>query len=76
MTVMNALDRLIPAPQLLESEHVDVAEAPAVPFSLRVDDLVSAPERPGFQILVDDPPREVAVGRSGKSGRARSRSST
>jgi len=101
MTVIDALDRLIQAPQLLEIDHVDVAEAPArvwelvrhadlarsplihalfavrtlpdrlngkpaVPFSIRVDDLVSTPERPGFQILVDDPPREVAVGAIGK----------
>jgi hypothetical protein len=33
---------------------------------LRLDDLVSTPERPGFQVLADDPPREVAVGAIGK----------
>jgi uncharacterized protein YndB with AHSA1/START domain len=36
------------------------------PVMLRIDDLVSTPERPGFQILVDDAPREVAVGAIGK----------
>jgi hypothetical protein len=34
--------------------------------TLRVDDLVSSCETPGFQILVDDPPREVAVGAIGQ----------
>lgn len=33
---------------------------------LRLDDLVSTPEQPGFQILVDDPPREIAAGAIGK----------
>jgi hypothetical protein len=36
------------------------------PLSLRIDDLTSSPERPGFQILVDDAPREVVVGAIGK----------
>jgi hypothetical protein len=36
------------------------------PGRILLDDLVSAPDRPGFQILVDDPPREVAVGAIGK----------
>ncbi len=36
------------------------------PLRLRLDDLVSSPERPGFQILVDDPPHEIAVGAIGK----------
>jgi hypothetical protein len=31
-----------------------------------LDDLVSSAAQPGFQILVDDPPREVAVGAIGK----------
>ncbi|MCA9621533.1 MAG: hypothetical protein KC731_21070, partial [Myxococcales bacterium] len=31
-----------------------------------IDDMVSTPERPGFQVLVDDPPHEVAVGAIGK----------
>jgi hypothetical protein len=38
------------------------AEAP----SLRIDNLVSSAERPGFAVLVDDPPREVAVAAIGK----------
>ncbi len=40
-------------------------ETPA-PLAMHLDDLVSSPERPGFQILVDDPPREVALGAIGK----------
>jgi hypothetical protein len=40
-------------------------EAPAPP-GLRLDDLVSTPERPGFQVLVDDPPRAFAVGAIGQ----------
>jgi hypothetical protein len=97
---MTALDRLIPAPAMVEIDHVDLAAAPSrvweavrhldlagSPFiralfavrtlpgrltgrpaelRLRLDDLVSSPEQPGFQILVDDPPREVAVGAIGK----------
>lgn len=33
---------------------------------LRLDQLVSSEARPGFQILVDDPPHEVVVGAIGK----------
>jgi hypothetical protein len=31
-----------------------------------VDDLVSSPEQPGFQVLIDEPPHEVAVGAVGQ----------
>jgi hypothetical protein len=34
--------------------------------SLRIDDLRSTPDKPGFQVLVDDPPRETVVGAIGK----------
>ena len=34
--------------------------------TIRIDDLRSSPERPGFQILVDNPPHEVAVAAIGK----------
>ena len=34
--------------------------------TIRIDDLKSSPERPGFQILVDNPPHEVAVAAIGK----------
>jgi hypothetical protein len=34
--------------------------------TIRTDDLTSSPAQPGFQILVDDPPHEVAVGAIGK----------
>jgi len=33
---------------------------------LRIDDLVSSAERPGFQVLHDHPPHEIAVGAIGK----------
>src|SRR5581483_10920421 len=36
------------------------------PLSLRIDDLRSSPEKPGFAIFVDDPPREVAIAAIGK----------
>jgi hypothetical protein len=36
------------------------------PLHVRIDDLVSSAERPGFRILIDDPPREVAAGAIGK----------
>lgn len=97
---MSALDRLIPAPGMLEiddarltvsAEHawtavrnLDLARSPIaralfgirtapdrlrgkkVELRLRLDELKSTPETPGFQLLIDDPPREVAVGAIGK----------
>jgi hypothetical protein len=33
---------------------------------LRLDDLVSTPDNPGFQLLAEEPPREVAAGAIGK----------
>jgi hypothetical protein len=36
------------------------------PVAIRLNSMKSSPERPGFQILVDDPPREVAVAAIGK----------
>jgi hypothetical protein len=33
---------------------------------MKIDDFVSSPEHPGFQLLVDTPPRELAVGAIGK----------
>lgn len=44
--------------------------APA-PAGVRLDDMRSSIERPGFQILVDDPPREVAAGAIGQVWRLR-----
>jgi hypothetical protein len=35
-------------------------------MSLRIDHLVSTPERPGFQILREEPPRDLVVGAIGK----------
>jgi hypothetical protein len=40
--------------------------ADATPAGVRFDRMISSPDHPGFQILVDDPPREVAVGAIGK----------
>src|SRR5262249_52642937 len=96
---MTALDRLIPAPAMVEIDHVELAAQPAqvwervrridlagspliralfaartlpsrlhgqhAELRLRLDDFVSSPEHPGFQILVDDP-REIAIGAIGK----------
>ena len=36
------------------------------PLRLRLDDMRSSPDMPGFQILIDEPPREVVVGAIGK----------
>lgn len=98
---MTLLDRLIPAPRLLELDHVDLAAAPSrvwervragdlfvsplvrALFTLRtlperlahrgppavamhLDDLTSTPARPGFQVLAEEAPREVAVGAIGQ----------
>jgi hypothetical protein len=98
---MNALDRLIATPRLVEIDHVDLGAPPervweavrhgelarspfaralfvlrtlpdryeGVPvesFTLRLDELCSSPEHPGFQILAEDAPREVVVGAIGK----------
>ena len=97
---MSLLDLLIPAPRLVELDHVDLAAPPArvwervrhgdlfvsplvralftlrtlpdrlvgkeSPIAAHLDDLTSSPEQPGFQILGDDPPHEVAVGAIGK----------
>jgi hypothetical protein len=58
--------------------HADLAATPLVRalFSirtlgdgglrLRLDDMVSTPARPGFQLLAEDPPHELAVGAIGK----------
>lgn len=93
---MTALDRVLPAPQLVEVDHVDVAASPEEAWKLlrhadfgqrspwvralfairtltsdekvelRIDDLRSSTEEPGFQVLSDDPPHEVVVGAIGK----------
>ncbi len=38
---------------------------------LRIDEMRSSPERPGFQLLLEEPGREAAVGAIGKVWRAR-----
>ena len=35
-------------------------------IQLRIDELRSSPDKPGFQVLIDEPPREVVVGAIGK----------
>jgi hypothetical protein len=37
-----------------------------VELRFRLEDLKSTPETPGFQLLIDEPPRELAVGAIGK----------
>lgn len=39
--------------------------------TIRIDDLRSSTDRPGFQILMEDPPHELAVGAIGKVWRLR-----
>jgi hypothetical protein len=96
---MNALDRLIPEPQLVEIDRMTVDAPAAVVWAslrhgelaqtwpirtlfklrtlmmpraqgtasaIRLDELHSSPDRPGFQILVEDPPHGLAVGAIGK----------
>jgi hypothetical protein len=36
------------------------------PLRLRLDDLISTPERPGFQLLAEDAPHEIAAGAIGR----------
>ena len=97
---MTSLDRVIPAPALVESDEIDLAAAPsrvwelvrhgdlgesplvhalfavrtlperlagrkAGDLTLRIDDLASSKESPGFQVLSDDG-HEVVVGAIGK----------
>ncbi|HEX5760071.1 MAG TPA: hypothetical protein VF121_12850 [Thermoanaerobaculia bacterium] len=89
-----ALDRLVPAPRLVEIDRLDLAAPPAAVWrrvrhgslapspliralfairtrgrgetALHLDQLVSSPEKPGFQMLVEEPPRELAVGAIGR----------
>ena len=97
---MTALERIVPAPGLLEIEGVDLAlpierawellrhgdlarsrvvhalfairtipdrlRGKSDPMRLRIDDLISSDEHPGFQILADAPPHEIVVGAIGK----------
>ena len=97
---MSALDRLIPAPALLEIDRVelavdasrawnavrdlDLAQSPlvrtlfairtipdrlqgkATQLRLRINNLMSTPAEPGFQLLVEDAPHELAAGAIGK----------
>jgi hypothetical protein len=41
------------------------------PGGVHLDDLTSTPQRPRFQVLVDDPPREVVAGAIGQVWRLR-----
>lgn len=98
--IMSALDRLIPAPAIVEVDRVELAvdatrswqavrnldlaqsslvrtlfgirtlpdrlKGKKTELRLRLDDLISTPEEPGFRILAADPPHELAVGAIGK----------
>ena len=100
MTTQPMLERLIPAPRLLEIDYVDLAAPPERvwelvrhgdlarsplvralfelralpelltgehrPTALSIDDFSSSPARPGFSLLLDEPPRAFAVGAIGK----------
>jgi hypothetical protein len=57
------LTRLLFALRTLTSRADPNARQPGV---LRIDELVSSPAAPGFQVLADEPPREVAVGAIGQ----------
>lgn len=98
---MSALDRIIPAPRLVETDEIDLAVLPAqawdvirhgdlgssplvralftirtlperfsgkngAPPVLRIDDLVSTEQHPGFQVLADDGGHALVVGAIGK----------
>jgi hypothetical protein len=56
---IRALFSLRALPRRLVGQPVD---AP----TFRIDDLVSSPQRPGFRVFVDEPPRQVVVGTIGK----------
>jgi hypothetical protein len=56
--LVRALFALRTLPERLAGRHPGVR--------VRIDDLRSSPEQPGFQVLIDDPPREVAVGAIGQ----------
>lgn len=56
--LIRALFTLRALPGRLRGEEPDLA--------LRMDDIASTPARPGFAILADDPPREVAAGAIGE----------
>jgi hypothetical protein len=50
---------------------IDREDAAKGSSGLRLDDMESSVERPGFRILVDDSPREIAVGAIGQVWRLR-----
>jgi len=47
------------------------SEQTPAPAGVQIDDMRSSVERPGFQVLVDDPPREIAIGAIGQVWRLR-----
>jgi hypothetical protein len=56
--LIRALFAVRSLPEVLRGKHENA--------SVRIDDLRSSPERPGFQVFFDDPPHEFAVGAIGK----------
>ena len=51
---------------LVRTLFADRLKGEKSPFRLRLDDLTSTEAEPGFQVLVDDAPHEVAAGAIGK----------
>jgi hypothetical protein len=61
-----ALAQAWPIRALFSARNLLMPGAAGTSPTIRMDDLRSSPQRPGFQILVDQPPHEFAVGAIGK----------
>ena len=67
----SALAQAWPIRALFALRNAMVREDSGSSPTIRIDDFHSSEDRPGFQILVDDPPRELVVGAIGKVWRLR-----
>jgi hypothetical protein len=65
------LAQALPIRALFALRNLMMRDAGGSASSVRIDDLRSSPDRPGFQVLADDPPREVALGAIGQVWRPR-----
>ena len=65
------LAQALPIRALFALRSLMMRDASGSASSVRIDELRSSPDRPGFQILADDPPREVALGAIGQVWRPR-----
>jgi hypothetical protein len=61
-----ALAQSRPIRALFALRSLLMRDAAGTAASVCIDDLRSSPQRPGFQVLIDDPPRECAVATIGK----------